>query len=234
MAFCDWLSKKTGRKVTLPTEAQWEWACRAGTDTPLSFGDLDTDFSKYANLADITVKEMAVRGVNPKPIKNPNPTVDFELKDPRSNDGVLHLAEVGSYQPNAWGLYDMHGNAAEWTRSDYQPYPYDDSDGRNAGGEGPQGGARRFLARPPVPLHLLLPPRLSRLAAGLPHRLPRGRRGVSLGPSLNTPGNRAATGCFANCGANWASTPPLHAARPGRGGVTPPVAKVRPIDPWPG
>jgi len=136
MEFCGWLSKKTGKKVTLPTEAQWEWACRAGTTTPLSFGNLDTDFSKHANLADITVKQMAVSGVNPRPINNPNHTVDFELKDPRSDDGVLHLAEVGSYQPNAWGLHDMHGNAAEWTRSDYKSYPYNDSDGRNRGGGG--------------------------------------------------------------------------------------------------
>jgi len=136
MDFCEWLSQETGRKVTLPTEAQWEWACRAGTDTPLSFGDLDMDFSRRANLADITVKEMAVSGVNPKPIQNPGATEDFELKDPRFNDGALHLAEVGSYQPNPWGLYDMHGNAAEWTRSDYKPYPYNAGDGRNDGGAG--------------------------------------------------------------------------------------------------
>jgi formylglycine-generating enzyme required for sulfatase activity len=132
--FCQWLSNKTGRKVTLPTESQWEWACRAGTDTPLWFGDLDSDFSKFANLADATVQQMAVKGVNPKPIENPKPTLDFELKDPRSNDGALHLAAVGSYQPNPWGLYDMHGNAAEWTRSEYRPYPYDESDSRNADG----------------------------------------------------------------------------------------------------
>ncbi len=131
--FCQWLSQKSGRKVTLPTEAQWEWACRAGTATPLSFGDLDTEFSKHANLADITVKQMAVSGVNPQPISNPNPSVDFELKDPRSNDETLHLATAGSFQANPWGLFDMHGNAAEWTRSDYKPYPYAD-DGRNSGG----------------------------------------------------------------------------------------------------
>jgi formylglycine-generating enzyme required for sulfatase activity len=128
MAYCAWLSEKTGRKVTLPTEAQWEWACRAGADTPLHFGGLDDDFSKYANLSDLTVKEMAVHGVDPKPIRNPGPDVDFKLKDARFNDGVLHLARVGRYQPNAWGLHDMHGNVAEWTRSDYLPYPYGDRD----------------------------------------------------------------------------------------------------------
>ncbi|MHC4253443.1 MAG: SUMF1/EgtB/PvdO family nonheme iron enzyme [Planctomycetota bacterium] len=135
--YCKWLSKKTGRKVSLPTEAQWEWACRAGTDTPLSFGGLDSEFSKHANLADLKVKEMAVKGVNPKPIRNPNPDYDFELKDPRSNDNVLHLAKAGSFQPNAWGLHDMHGNAAEWTRSAYVPYPYRD-DGRNSEKAGPK------------------------------------------------------------------------------------------------
>ncbi|MDP6637203.1 MAG: SUMF1/EgtB/PvdO family nonheme iron enzyme [Phycisphaerae bacterium] len=132
MEYCAWLSKKTGRKVSLPTEAQWEWACRAGTATMLSFGDKDTDFSKFANLADLKVKEMAVKGVNPKPIKNPRPDVDYELKDARFNDGVLHLADVGKYEPNAWGLHDMHGNVAEWTRSQYKPYPYRDTDGRNS------------------------------------------------------------------------------------------------------
>jgi len=131
LEFCQWLSKKTGRKVTLPTEAQWEWSCRGGTDTPFSFGDLNTDFSGFANLADVTVKQMAVSGVDPQPIANPGPNEDFELKDARFNDGVLHLAPTGKYKPNPWGLYDMHGNVAEWTLSDYKPYPYNDTDGRN-------------------------------------------------------------------------------------------------------
>jgi formylglycine-generating enzyme required for sulfatase activity len=130
--FCKWLSGKTGRKVSLPTESQWEWACRAGTKTPFSFGEHNSVFSEKANLSDRTVKEMAVSGVNPRPIRNPSPNVDFKPKDIRSDDGVLHLAEAGSYDANPWGLYDMHGNVAEWTQSDYKPYPYKDSDGRNS------------------------------------------------------------------------------------------------------
>jgi len=130
-AFCKWLSKKSGKKVRLPTEARWEWACRAGTQTPLWFGDFNADFSACANLADAIRIEMAVVGVDPKPWKNPPKDVDFELRDLRFNDGVLHLAKVGSFKANAWGLKDMCGNVSEWTRSAFRPYPYKDSDGRN-------------------------------------------------------------------------------------------------------
>jgi formylglycine-generating enzyme required for sulfatase activity len=130
-AFCAWLSKKIGKTVRLPTEAQWEWACRAGTATPMNYGDLNADFSKRENLADFTFVELAVSGIDPQPMKDPAPLYDYELRDRRFNDGVLHLAKAGSYAPNAWGLCDMHGNAAEWTRSAFRPYPYSDMDGRN-------------------------------------------------------------------------------------------------------
>ena len=130
MAFCEWLSKKTGKKVTLPSEAQWEWACRAGSDSQFSYGNINSDFGKFANLSDQSMSLMAVKGVNPKPIKNPDKNYDFIPKDTRFNDGVLHLAAPGSYQANNWGLFDMHGNVAEWTRSNYAAYPY------KAGAEG--------------------------------------------------------------------------------------------------
>lgn len=131
MAFCDWLSKKTGKKVSLPTEAQWEYAARAGSAEPFSFGPQGSDFSPYANLADITIKELAVTGIDPKPIKNPNRYYDFVPRDEKYNDSTLHLSPAGKYKPNAFHLYDMTGNVAEWTRSKYMPYPWNDADGRN-------------------------------------------------------------------------------------------------------
>ncbi|MBO7182170.1 MAG: formylglycine-generating enzyme family protein, partial [Kiritimatiellae bacterium] len=123
VAFCEWLSKKTGKKVRLPTEAEWEYACRAGTDTPMNYGDFNTDFAPHANLADVTLKRLAVHGIDPQPIRNPDKFWDYELKDARFYDTVLHLAKVGSYAPNAFGLKDMHGNVAEWTSSPFVGYP---------------------------------------------------------------------------------------------------------------
>jgi formylglycine-generating enzyme required for sulfatase activity len=142
MAFSKWLAAKTGAKVMLPTEAQWEYACRAGTSTPFSYGDLNTDFSKQANMADRTTKELASDPyTQDRPIPNPPEFDDWVPKDERFNDGALVTCAVGHYQPNPWGLCDMHGNAAEWTRSEYRAYPYVDDDGRN----GTEGDAPRVV-----------------------------------------------------------------------------------------
>lgn len=124
MAFCDWLSERMGLKVTLPTEAQWEWACRAGTDSPLSYGDLDTDFSTYGNMADFSMRDLAFDARD-------HYCPDIVPRDNRFNDGELVSTQIGQYRSNAWGLHDMHGNVWEWTRSDYVSYPYRADDGRN-------------------------------------------------------------------------------------------------------
>jgi len=121
MAYCRWLSQKTGKKVTLPAEAQWEWACRAGSATPFWFGDLDTDFSKFANLADTMLANFSgnpyVQDWKAAAHKNPNKYDNWIPQDSRFNDGGFVTEPVGKYAPNPWGLCDMHGNAAEWTSS---------------------------------------------------------------------------------------------------------------------
>ena len=134
MAFSRWLSQKTGRSFSLPTEAQWEYACRAGTASPMSYGDLDTDFSKHANMADAKLSEFASDPYTVDyPLKNPSKYDDWIPKDSRFNDGSLLSVAPGRYLPNAWGLYDMHGNVAEWTRTTYRPYPCVAEDGRDSG-----------------------------------------------------------------------------------------------------
>ena len=145
MAFCRWLAERTGHKVTLPTEAQWEWACRAGSGTPFWFGDLDSDYSACANFADRKLKELAAdtsldNYAAARPMPNPNRYDDWVPRDDRFDDGGLVTERVGKYKPNPWGLHDMHGNAWEWTRSIYRPYPYREEDGRNPAAI--SGGAR--------------------------------------------------------------------------------------------
>jgi len=127
MAFCRWLSEKTGRRFTLPTEAQWEYACRAGSATSLWYGPVDADFSPFANVSDATHESVDDFGWPGRRTMIP----PWRPADVRHNDRFRVAAPVGSFSPNPWGLYDMHGNVAEWTRSGYRPYPYDARDGRN-------------------------------------------------------------------------------------------------------
>jgi formylglycine-generating enzyme required for sulfatase activity len=87
----------------LPTEAEWEYAARAGTMTSYSFGNDSSQLSKYGNFCDLKCK--------------------LDWKDSNQNDQYENTAPVKSYFPNAWGLYDMHGNVAEWCHDWLGKYP---------------------------------------------------------------------------------------------------------------
>ena len=127
MEFCRALSARAGKPIALPTEAQWEWACRAGRETPFWYGGHDDDFSPFENLAGREQQKFAFHGKR-----------KWYLRDDRFDDGSMIASAVGTYRPNPWGLHDMVGNVSEWTRTAYGPYPYALDDGRDeptAGGE---------------------------------------------------------------------------------------------------
>jgi sulfatase modifying factor 1 len=116
--YARWLSQKTGHHYRLPSEAEWEYAARAGSRTARFWGDDRQSACLYANVADLTAAEA---------LKWPTDegTV-FQCKD-----GYVYTAPVGSFRPNAFGLYDMLGNAWQWTEDcfheDYGGAPSDGS-----------------------------------------------------------------------------------------------------------
>jgi formylglycine-generating enzyme required for sulfatase activity len=94
-AYCAWLSEQTGRAYRLPSEAEWEYACRAGTTMPFHFGSrITTDQANFDGNSTY----------------NDSPKGEFRAK----------IMPVGSFPPNAFGLYDMHGNVWEWCQDTRQ------------------------------------------------------------------------------------------------------------------
>jgi formylglycine-generating enzyme required for sulfatase activity len=112
VAFCKWLSKKEGKTYRLPTEAEWEYACRAGATTRYYSGDDPETLAKVANVADAAIKT-----------KFPS----WKRSAIRASDGYLFTSPVGSFKPNAFGLYDMHGNAWQWCADSYSENFYVES-----------------------------------------------------------------------------------------------------------
>ncbi len=103
LEFCQKLSdlpaeKAAGRKYRLPTEAEWEYCCRAGTSTPFHFGN------------ELNGTQANCDGNNPYGTTKKGPYLE-------------KTSPVGSYPANAWGLYDMHGNVWEWCQDWYGDYP---------------------------------------------------------------------------------------------------------------
>jgi formylglycine-generating enzyme required for sulfatase activity len=115
-AFCSWLSDRSGLRIRLPTETEWEYACRSGTRSLLWHGGLDDDFSAVANLSDATHHTVHYPHV-------PNALPPWRPADTRFDDRWRVSAPVGTFAPNPWGLHDMHGNVAEWTASEYEAPP---------------------------------------------------------------------------------------------------------------
>jgi len=117
--YLQWLSEKTGQQYRLPSETEWEYACRAGTHTAFSFGDQITP--EHANYDG-----------------------HFTYNDGPKGNSHGGTTRVGSYQPNPWGLFDMHGNVWEWTQDtmheNYLGAPTDGSAWEQGGDQ-----ARRIL-----------------------------------------------------------------------------------------
>ena len=122
VAFCKWLSKKEGKTYRLPTEAEWEYACRAGTTTRYYSGDDPETLAKVGNVVDAAAKAKL-------------PNLNYTIK---ASDGYVFTSPVGSFKPNSFGLHDMHGNALQWcsdwyNEKYYAASPIDNPTGPNSG-----------------------------------------------------------------------------------------------------
>ena len=148
VAFAAWLSGKEGKTYRLPTEAEWEYACRAGTATRSVSGEDPESMAALGNFRDATLQKLGRWKDEPVIV---------------ANDGFAFTAPVGRFQPKGFGLYDMYGNVAEWCSDGYaadyyKRSPVDDPQGdegaalrvfRGMAGETLRRNARPALRRAP-------------------------------------------------------------------------------------
>ena len=127
MAFCKWLSEKEGQTYRLPTESEWEYACRARTTTRYPSGDDPQTLGKVSNLVDATVK-----------VRIP----DWKYMIYHS-DNYAFTSPVGKSKPNTFGLHDMHGNAFQWCSDWYGEKYYVASPANDP--TGPDSGMKRVI-----------------------------------------------------------------------------------------
>ena len=127
-AYAEWLSRKTGKKYRLPTEAEWEYATRGNTRTARYWGNGSDEACEYANVADKTAQAQ-IHGASSWSVFN-------------CTDGFAYTAPVGSFKANAFGLHDMLGNVWEWTEDSYHD-SYKDAPTDGSAWQG--DGAKRVL-----------------------------------------------------------------------------------------
>ncbi len=125
-AFCDWLSKKEKKTYHLPTEAQWEYAARAGFRGNYPWGNVVDDGQGWANVGD----RSRIRQFPKWPLRY----FDFD-------DGFVFTSPVGTFRANAWGLYDMVGNVDQWCADWSGPY----SRGEETDPQGPPSGTQKII-----------------------------------------------------------------------------------------
>jgi formylglycine-generating enzyme required for sulfatase activity/serine/threonine protein kinase len=130
-AFCQWLSRQDGKPYRLPTEAEWEYGCRAGTTTRFYSGENDSDLQSVANVADASLKTK----LDSAKTRN----WMFLAWD----DTFPFTAPVGQFKPNRWALYDMHGNVWQWCADWYDEEYYAHSPSKDP--KGPPRGKYRLL-----------------------------------------------------------------------------------------
>ena len=125
VAFCTWLSRAEGVEYRLPTEAEWEYACRAGTSTMYYHGNDPEGLVAVGNVAD-------------RSLQKDFPAVTNAIA---ADDGFVSTSPVGRFRANGFGLYDMHGNVFEWCSDWYGEDYYDSSPTSDpAGSSGARSG----------------------------------------------------------------------------------------------